>query len=427
MVRIEIGGDEYAYEIFHSLNTKGTPLAESDKVKNYCFMKLRPLGESELDALHRDVWETMARDACKGEKARNDTESAILDRFLLVFLFLSWRSDFGERQVYGEFKRYFESLLPRTEKGLDRSNEPAVMKELLTELMSEYAPAFAIARHPDALLVLPQEGPLRKAILRLRHLGCGEDADYLLVELLRNYLRLDRPVAAAVRSVNIITSYFIWRKLCRVSLKPHNRIFSTVSRALRSERMAGSIQTVDDFAKSLSQNLIQPPRESIDRWPYVQGDLREQLILGGQYKGKNAPDFVKHILWYLEQKGMDSEPGGSLAVEHVFPQAAESHWREMLGENDYRLMEQRADGLPNLTLLETNEPALQNEAGNRPFLEKRTVYAKSAVQMTKDLCAFQSWGPKQIEKRADELVRRICDVWPRPEDAELGVNGGTTS
>jgi hypothetical protein len=76
MVRIEIGGDEYAYEIFHSLNTKGTPLAESDKVKNYCFMKMSPLGEAELDAFHRDVWETMAHECCRGDSGKNLAESA---------------------------------------------------------------------------------------------------------------------------------------------------------------------------------------------------------------------------------------------------------------------------------------------------------------------------------------------------------------
>lgn len=412
MVRIEIGGDEYAYEIFHSLNTKGTPLAESDKVKNYCFMKMSPLGDAELDAVHREVWQAMAQGVCKGEEGNTGNEAPRLDRFLLVYLWLSWRGDFGQRQVYGEFKRYFESRLPQTDKGPDRSVEPAIAKALLTELKTEYAPAFAMARHPEALLALPQEGPLRLGILRLRHLGCGEDVDYLLIELLRNYIQFGRPVQSAVRSVQIITSYFIWRKLCRFSAKAHNRIFSSVARNLRNERLAGTIQTMEQFTESLSRQLI--GLASDDRWPEQQRDLREQLIQGGQYRGRTA-DFVKHILWYLEKGMMDGEPDGSLSVEHIFPEMPSEEWRTSLGDSEYRLMEQRSNGLPNLTLLESNEPPLQNEAGNRLFNVKRDVYAKSGIQMTRDLYALDTWSPKQIESRADELVRRICRLWPRPE------------
>jgi hypothetical protein len=415
MVRIEIGGDEYAYEIFHSLNTKGTPLAESDKVKNYCFMKLSALGEGELDAIHRDIWEAMAREVCAGDVSSSGFEAATLDRFLLVFLWIAWRGDFGQRQVYGEFKRYFESRLPRTEKGLDRSAEPAITKALLTELKTDYAPAFAIVRHPLKLLVLPQEKPLRDAIARLRHLGCGEDVDYLLVELLRNYLHFNRPVPAAVRSVYTITSYFIWRRLCRMSAKAHNRIFSSIARNLRNERLSCAIQTMDQFVESLSRDLIVLTAD--DRWPDQRDDLREQLIQGGQYRGRSA-DFVKHILWYLEKGVMDGEPDGSLSVEHVFPGTPSDEWRLLLGENEYRLMEQRANGLPNLTLLESNEPPLQNEAGNLVFTAKRNVYAKSGIQLTKDLCALTEWRPGQLEARADDLVKRIGQLWPRPKLGE---------
>ena len=78
-------------------------------------------------------------------------------------------------------------------------------------------------------------------------------------------------------------------------------------------------------------------------------------------------------------------------------------------------MEQRSDGLPNLTLLEANEPPLQNEAGNRLFAAKRLIYAKSKLQITKDLYALSEWTPVQLEARADDMVKRICRLWPRAD------------
>jgi Protein of unknown function DUF262/Protein of unknown function (DUF1524) len=420
-VWIEIGGDEYAYEIFHSLNTKGTPLAESEKVKNLCFMKMRPLGDAALVDLHRNVWERMAAECARGDDGPA-RESVVLDRFLLVYLWIAWKGDFGPRQIYGEFKNYFETnRCPPVDGRRDTNLEPDAMRQLLVELSSEYAPAYAIIRHP-ALLVLPQEAPLRRAVERLRHLGCGDDADYLLLELGRCYLAWNRPVADAIRAVETLTSYFIWRRLCGISTKQHNRIFSQVGKELRRARLAGNVREMGSFADLLARQLIDLPATD-DRWPDTQSDLRQKLILGGQYR-QRAADFIKHILWYLERGSMTDEPPGALSIEHIFPDPttpAPDGWRQELNDDELRLMEQRANGLPNLTLLESNEPALQNEAGNRPFSRKRDVYARSQFQMTRNLCAFQRWGPREIERRADELVRRICQLWPRPETGTGGA------
>ena len=327
-VWIEIGGDEYAYEIFHSLNTKGTPLAESEKVKNLCFMKMRPLGDAALVDMHRNVWERIAAECSRGTDGPA-RESAVLDRFLLVYLWLSWKGDFGPRQIYGEFKSYFENVrCPRTDGRRDTTHEPDAMKSLLVELASEYAPAYAVIRHPS-LLGLPQEAPLRQAIERLRHLGCGDDADYLLLELGRCYLAWDRPVADAVRAVEVLTSYFIWRRLCGISTKQHNRIFSQVARELRRIRISGSITQMSGFTDALSDQLVGLPATSDDRWPDVQLDLRHKLVLGGQYRRKTA-DFIKHVLWYLEKGSMSDNPAGDLSVEHIFPNpdaATPDGWR----------------------------------------------------------------------------------------------------
>jgi hypothetical protein len=213
--------------------------------------------------------------------------------------------------------------------------------------------------------------------------------------------------------VLLITSYFIWRRLCRLSGKAHNRIFSSVAQFLRTERLAGEITSMDQFTVLLSRRLVELTGD--DRWPDPRRDLREQLIQGDQYRGRSA-DFVKHTLWYLEKGSMDGEPDGSLSVEHIFPDKADDEWRLSLNDNDLQLMRQRKNGLPNLTLLESNEPPLQNRAGNHVFaVKKRDAYAESGVQMTRDLCGVAEWTPKQLETRADDLVARICRLWPRPD------------
>jgi hypothetical protein len=38
--------------------------------------------------------------------------------------------------------------------------------------------------------------------------------------------------------------------------------------------------------------------------------------------------------------------------------------------------------------------------------------------MTRDLYAVEIWGPRQLESRADDLVKRICRLWARPQIAD---------
>ena len=64
----------------------------------------------------------------------------------------------------------------------------------------------------------------------------------------------------------------------------------------------------------------------------------------------------------------------------------------------------------NLTLLgrQDNKPG---DTDNRDFFIKRDAYAKSAVQLTRDVGTCPDWSPGRISDRQKKLAARAARVW----------------
>lgn len=94
-IRIVIDSDDHAYEIFHSLNAKGAPLAESEKIKNYCFMQLaRHRTDGEVHKVHNAIWRPMCACALGADFGRQE-ESKSLDVFLKTHLWIAYKNEVG--------------------------------------------------------------------------------------------------------------------------------------------------------------------------------------------------------------------------------------------------------------------------------------------------------------------------------------------
>ena len=53
-----------------------------------------------------------------------------------------------------------------------------------------------------------------------------------------------------------------------------------------------------------------------------------------------------------------------------------------------------------------------------PFDAKRKVYKKSTIGMTRRLADENEWNEDVLERRADDLTRRVLDRWPWPEQSD---------
>jgi cell division protein FtsL len=91
-------------------------------------------------------------------------------------------------------------------------------------------------------------------------------------------------------------------------------------------------------------------------------------------------------------------------LEHVFPQNAGAAWpnRDKLEPYIWHV--------GNLSILGHR---LNRNAKNRGFVEKCTYYyKKSEIKMTKELLSFTQWDESTILNRAEELGKKIAELWP---------------
>jgi uncharacterized protein DUF1524 len=89
----------------------------------------------------------------------------------------------------------------------------------------------------------------------------------------------------------------------------------------------------------------------------------------------------------------------SLTIEHVMPQTLTDWWKAHLGEDWEEDHDQLLHTLGNLTLTNYNP-----ELSNRSFPEKRSLFAKSHVELNRYFGDMQHWNQGEIERRADALA-----------------------
>lgn len=92
-------------------------------------------------------------------------------------------------------------------------------------------------------------------------------------------------------------------------------------------------------------------------------------------------------------------------VEHILPKKIKiGQWNEFR-ENEHSEYLWR---LGNLTLLGQE---YNIKASNKEFLEKKEMYNKSSIVITKDLLTAESWNKEEISKRQKEFAKLAVDIW----------------
>lgn len=281
------------------------------------------------------------------------------------------------------------------------------IEQTLCELRDEYAPAYAGIAQPEQTLTRPYEQPLILAVRRLPEFGVKDEAIYLLAEILRQYLRTLRSLVdlqAASDSIHVLLSYCVWRKLCGrggQKGKQLNRIMSTAAQMMRNAQVA--LTQIPAMLGAHLSNL-----SGRDGWPN-----HDDLVFKLQYEELDANNrqFSKRILACLNSKSIEGTAGDDFELEHIFPQAPHEEWRAY-GNSKYQHLERMQKSLSNLTLLEAG---LQSAAGNRDFPHKKLTYQKSSMQITTELCSWETWNPEVVQSRSELLSEKIAILFPRPK------------
>ena len=379
MVVIDLDVRDSPHIIFETLNARGTPLLQSDLVKNMMLYEAGQSGveaEDEIWGLSNDWWATEIR---QGRLLRPR-----VDAFLNYWLNLKTQEEVVANEVFASFRRYFESSGETVE---EIASDLSRVGQVYLEIEDN--------RRPD----------IAEFLYRWKTIGAGVVTPVLLL-----LLSSEVPEEQMKKSIRALESYLVRRMMCRMTTMGQNRFFiSLIQRLARDDVSRAGDVIVQHLAEQQS---------SVSLWP---DDNRiVNTFLSQQFYGLLAQMRIRLVLegiegrLRMEQNAESESVPRNLTIEHIMPRAWGQKWSLSASVQDDSQAAMDRDYLVNtignLTLV---NQSLNSTLSNDPWdKKKRTLYAHTTLFLNKDVVEEMEWNEERIESRARQLADVAIRAWP---------------
>jgi len=385
IVAIDLMESDDPHTIFETLNARGTPLLQSEMIKNRIMYDMQRSG----GASSTTVWPFEASEESSkwwshltgsGRQRRPR-----LDSFLNDWLSMRKARSVKANREFDEFTRY-ASKKPINDVVDDLGRVSETYRDLENRL------------GPDARTFLYRRDTMRVGVL----------TPVLL------WLASSSPPGEQLRkALGALESYLVRRMACRYAARAYSTFFIELLRELKA---GGSDQVGDTLVEHLAaqetQATLWPGDDELREafrtepfyWSLSRGRLR--LLLEGIEEGlrttKTEPDPVSR----------------NLTIEHLMPQNWTEHWRLPEAAGDTVAATRHRDRvihtIGNLTLL--TQP-LNSAVSNGPWQDKREALdCHSVLFLNKHLVDAPVWNEATIEDRSQRLCEVAARVWPHADD-----------
>ena len=364
-VAITLGIGANAQQIFESLNSTGEPLRDHELIHNYVLMGLSHAEQSEIED---SFWVPIEQ---------NTGES--IGSFWRHFLVMTTGREVavaGERGVYDAFRHEFPRL------DLDGLRAHAAEWKAYSEIYR--------------VLMDPAHAPDAEVARQLGYVNTfGRSMYPLVMRAYRDYMRGAVDTSVLIATLEHVQSLLLRRSVVGVST---DRLVARLCRA----REGGQ----ESLERAISR--ITPSDERV-RVALKYGELPHAAYVLGRLS--------------------DVDTLADLGVEHVLPLAPGDGWsgdghREWADLTDDEQNSHRAlaSTLGNLALV---EDALAERIADKPFLQKRSGYAKSSIAITRELADEAAWDTAAIAARTVELSGAFLQIWAHPATVGIDDDGLT--
>ncbi|GAA9297835.1 DUF262 and DUF1524 domain-containing protein [Helicobacter pylori] len=367
-IALEKGKDDPQL-IFESMNSKGIELTQTDLIRNYVVM------ETEIEkqeGFYNKYWRAMEEDFKQNKK--------LFDRFVRHYLTIKTKIP-NINKVYVAFKDY-------------RQKEGIGIEDLLKDLQ-KYCGYFC-----QIVFKKEDDKDLNKALGFLVDLEM--DVIYpLLLELYSDYNDGVLSTQDFIPIIALIESYICRRAVCGLGTNSLNKVFPSFTKHIQK----------DEYFKSLKAHFGSLTEKQ--RFPN-NDEFKDCFITIDFYRFKKNRYFFER-LENFDTKELVNTKG--LTIEHIMPQTLTEEWERDLGENFQEIHDKYLNTIGNLTLTGYNP-----EYSNKSFKEKQGMekgFKDSPLRLNQGLRDLESFGEKEIKKRANDLADWALKIWTYPNlDAE---------
>jgi hypothetical protein len=403
LVVIDLEKHDDAQVVFETLNSRGTPLAHADLIKNLLFRNAEHAG-ADVDRLYATYWAPFDQDEWRTEQTTGRITRSRLDVFLTYWLTMRSRREFTASALFKEFERW-----------LLESSAPT--EEVFGEL-ARYAEIY------DGLDQHPLHGVEGRFLYRMKVMQTSTPMPLLLY--LYGLGDDVLPPERRQRAIRALDSYLMRRAILNLSNRDYNHVFRELVGAA-AQQPAYADEGIIKALSALQGHHRQWPTDAEFRAALEQDPLYSRL-----YRHR-----VRVLLEALEDElrtdhteqltaPVGEHVGTKLTIEHVMPQSWRDNWPPL--EDDPLEGADRDElvhTLGNLTLVTARlNPAL----GNMAWQDKRQWLGKhSLLRLTHGTLLnppptvdagdwADGWDENHIRSRGSYLASLSLHIWPSGDD-----------
>ena len=386
VVAIYLDPHEKEHAIFESLNARGEPLTEWDKIKNYLLYKAdedRTLSQDRFFEQYLDAFD----DPWWRQLIGRGVQRSRVDVFVDYWLEAQTGTSVAVRRVFREFQNYVGRRDDRLE-------------ELMKQLLDDARYFMESEQHG-----VRTEG--REALFHERRLAMGAGAVWPLLLKLRH---LDIGAEDREACFVAIESYLVRRLIAGYQARSYDQVALELIEGLSEQAQIpeGPDKVIRKHLTSYSENANLWPNDAVTIQAVLQRNLALyacRLVLAGLERNLIPP-----------MAGNPTLPAG-LHVEHLMPRGwGPAEWPLPSEIDPEQAEEERSQALATLGNLTLLNARLNSSASNRAWQVKREKIQESDNLFLNRRLLQESgdqWTEEDIEQRGRWIGDMVVKIWPR--------------
>lgn len=393
LVVIDLHASDNSHIIFETLNARGTPLRQSDLIKNMILHEAEKtgVGDKVTWPFKDDWWD---QDIRQGRLIRSR-----IDVFLNYWLAMRMLQEVAAAKVFASFQQYH------------KEREHVAISDIADDIAS-------VGSAYRRLEAGELEGAWATFIPRWKVMQAAVATPVLL------WLLSSRVEPGQVsRAIKALESYLVRRMVCRMTTRDYNRMFVALLQHLEQADPATAGDTVIEFLRAQDAYSRIWPNDNRLLDALSNDPLYRQLTRG---RLRMVMEGIEETLRTTKSEASGCPSG--LTIEHIMPRRWRGVWPDPEPGNEPDEMENPEDkrdrllhSLGNLTLV--NQP-LNSALSNGPWENKRQALLEhSTLFLNKDLLEhsqYYEWDEGAIRARARRLHVAFVKAWPRDGDMSAG-------
>lgn len=385
LIVIDLKESDDPHIIFETLNARGTPLLQSDLIKNMLLYEVDKADDSQRSDKSIPQILSFQDDWWRKEIRQGRVKRPRVDVYLFYWMVMRRADEFAPEKLFTRFKSFYA-------KNNDIHNLIEDMNRI-GKIYREYEenPNPCLERFIYRIIRTMQVGTINPILLRLLSSELSET-------------QLDE-------SLKALESYLLRRMICRMNTRGYNRLFINLLKELNRTQAEDTSGVIIEYLTNQQSNIGLWPSDKEFENAFTSYPLYKHLTQG---RLRIVLEGIEEELRTVKAETQSVPP--SLTIEHIMPRHWRHHWKLPPDSQDHTGEERDniIHTIGNLTLVNHR---LNATLSNDPWDKKTTTLAQhTTLFINKNLLedAPDVWDEDAIDERSKYLCEVAKKVWPRP-------------